>query len=209
MNAARTRSHRIAREAMCSLTRFLVGAYPTGVLPRGSAQTVFVANHTSHLDTLTLLAALSLRVRSRTRPVAARDYWCAGPFRRWIAEKVLNVVFIDRQREGGGDPLEPLRDALRESSSLILFPEGTRGDSPMPAPFKSGLFWLLHEFPEVSLSPVYLENLHRVLPKGASLPLPLINRVHFGPMLDRVNGEGKDCFLERAHAAVCQLCPGK
>jgi 1-acyl-sn-glycerol-3-phosphate acyltransferase len=203
----RPRIYRIAREALCSLTRFLVGAYPSGMLPQTPAQTVFFANHTSHLDTLTLLAALSLRVRARTRPVAARDYWCAGPFRRWIAEKVLNVVFIDRERREGEDPLEPLRQALREGASLILFPEGTRRDSQLPGPFKGGLYRLSQEFPEVTMSPVYLENLHRILPKGALLPIPLINRVHFGPALERLDGEGKDHFLERAHTAVCGLCP--
>jgi hypothetical protein len=53
---------------------------------------------------------------------------------------------------------------------------------------------------------VYLENLHRILPKGSMLPLPLINRVHFGEELARVDTEEKDAFLMRARGAVCALC---
>lgn len=203
-----SRWYRLLREALCGVVRFLVGAYPAGEVLEGHRQTLYFANHTSHLDTLTLLAALSLRARARTRPVAARDYWCAGSLRRWVAEKVLNVVFIDRQRKEGEDPLQPVREALRDGWSLVLFPEGTRRDQELPGEFKSGLYWLASEFPDVRLAPVYLENLHRVLPKGSVLPLPLINRVHFGRELARIPDEPKDAFLARAHAAVCALCPG-
>jgi len=204
----RPRLHRILREALCAVVRFLVGAYPAGAEPDGAKQTIFFANHTSHLDTLTLLAALSPRTRSRTRPVAARDYWCASPMRQWVAEKVLNVVFIDRQRKDEGDPLDPVRDALAEGWTLILFPEGTRREQDLPGEFKSGIYRLANEFPGVQLKPVYLENLHRILPKGSMLPLPLINRVHFGQVLARVEAEVKESFLARSRAAVCALGPG-
>ena len=173
-----------------------------------TCQRIYFANHTSHLDTLTLLAALSPRTRSRTRPVAARDYWCASPMRQWVAEKVLNVVFIDRQRKDEGDPLDPVRDALAEGWTLILFPEGTRREQDLPGEFKSGIYRLANEFPGVQLKPVYLENLHRILPKGSMLPLPLINRVHFGQVLARVEAEVKESFLARSRAAVCALGPG-
>lgn len=197
----------VLRELLCSVVRLLVGAYPAGVLPQGQSQRLFFANHTSHLDTLTLLAAMSLRSRARTRPVAARDYWCAGPVRKWIAEKVLNVVFIDRLRTDGQDPLAPLREALDQGHSLILFPEGTRHEGALPGEFKSGLYRLAQTYPGVKLTPVYLENLHRILPKASYLPLPLINRVHFGEPLAVVPDETKSDFLQRAHSLVCALAP--
>lgn len=176
-----------------------------GSEPDRAKQTIYFANHTSHLDTLTLLAALSLRARSRARPVAARDYWCASPLRQWIAEKVLNVVFIDRQRAGDGNPLDPVRAALTEGWTLILFPEGKRREQEFPGDFKSGIHRLAMEFPGVQLKPVYLENLHRILSKGSMLPHPLINRVHFGQELVRVDAEEKGAFLARARSAVCAL----
>ena len=196
------------RETLFSVVRGLVGAYPCGEPPRGVSQFIFFANHTSHLDTLTVLAALPLRARLRTRPVAARDYWAKTPLRRWVAEQLLNVVFIDRERLSGGDPLAPVYQALDAGSSVVIFPEGTRRETPLPGDFKNGLYHLALKYPQVKLRPVYLENLHRILPKGTFLPVPLINKVHFGPALQRVEGEAKAEFLQRAHRAVCDLCPG-
>jgi 1-acyl-sn-glycerol-3-phosphate acyltransferase len=200
---------RFARELLCLLVRVLVGSYPAGkTLPEGP-QRVYFANHTSHLDTMTLLASMSIEERSRSRPVAARDYWAADKLRLWIASQVLNVVFIDRQRQEGVDPLQPLYEALQQGDSLIIFPEGTRNNAELPAEFKSGLFHLSQAFPKVEFVPVYLENLHRIFPKDSNLPVPLINRVHFGEPLVLATDEPKSDFLARARQAVCALYPGR
>jgi hypothetical protein len=57
----------------------------------------------------------------------------------------------------------------------------------------------------VELVPVYLDNLHRSLPKGALLPLPVVCTVRFGAPLHRIEGEDKEVFCERARAAVIAL----
>ena len=74
-----------------------------------------------------------------------------------------------------------------------------------PAPFRSGLFRLAGEFPEVELVPVYLDNLHRSLPKGALLPVPIVCTVRFGAPLARLAQETKEAFLARARDAVIAL----
>jgi 1-acyl-sn-glycerol-3-phosphate acyltransferase len=189
------------------LVRVLVGAYPRwiGSVPSAN-QRIYFANHSSHMDTLVLWAALPHSLRVNTRPVAARDYWGTGGIRQQIAQQELNVVMIDRAREDpDADPLEPLLDALRLGFSLIIFPEGTRQPQPLPGPFKSGLFRLAKAFPQVELVPVYLENLHRAMPKGALLPVPIISTVSFGAAMGLTDGEDKDAFLERARAAVVAL----
>jgi len=197
----------VAGSLLVGILRTLVGAYPRWRgAPPGTAQSIYFANHTSHMDTLAIWAALPAPLRTRTRPVAARDYWTQGAFRRYLALKVLNVVLIERQREGReGDPLQPLNQALAAGESLILFPEGTRGHETLPMAFRSGLFHLATAHPQVNLVPVYLENLYRALPKGVLLPLPLICSVRFGAALPRVEGEDKQSFLERARAAVVAL----
>jgi 1-acyl-sn-glycerol-3-phosphate acyltransferase len=158
------------------------------------------------MDTLVLWAALPHSLRANTRPVAARDYWGVGGIRQQIAQEELNVVMIDRVRENPeGDPLLPLHEALSLGFSLIFFPEGTRQPQPLPGPFRSGLYRLAQAFPQVELIPVYLENLHLSMPKGALLPVPVICTVSFGAPLALGADEDKDMFLERARAAVVAL----
>lgn len=189
------------------LVRLLVGAYPRWVGATPTAhQRIYFANHSSHMDTVVLWAALPRALRANTRPVAAKDYWGKGGLRSQIAQGELNAVLIDRSRsDPDADPLEPLRDALEHGFSLIIFPEGTRTPQPLPGPFKSGLYHLARAFPQVELVPVYLENLHRSMPKGALLPVPIICTVFFGEPLALRPDETKDAFLSRARAAVIRI----
>jgi hypothetical protein len=60
----------------------------------------------------------------------------------------------------------------------------------------------------VELVPVYLDNLHRSLPKGALLPVPVVCTVRFGAPVARIAAEDKEVFLERARAAVIALSQG-
>jgi hypothetical protein len=56
---------------------------------------------------------------------------------------------------------------------------------------------------------VYLDNLHRSLPKRALLPVPVVCTVRFGAPLVRIAHESKESFLARARDAVIQLAePG-
>ena len=186
------------------LTRLLVGAYPQwqGCAP-SRTQRIYFANHSSHMDAIVIWSSLPAELRAKTRPVAAKDYWEKGALRRRIAIKELKVVLIDRHHTAHANPLDPLIQALHEGSSLIIFPEGTR--RPQPLPFKSGLWRLMREFPDVELIPVYIENLHRSMPKGTLIPIPTICSVRFGAPLPHSPDDSKEDFLNRARNAVIQL----
>jgi hypothetical protein len=59
--------------------------------------------------------------------------------------------------------------------------------------------------------PVYLDNMNRILPKGESLPVPMLSRALFGRPIKILPEESKTQFLERARAAVltlAALCAG-
>jgi 1-acyl-sn-glycerol-3-phosphate acyltransferase len=197
----------IQQSALMGLVRVVAGCYPRWREGAGtSGQTIYFANHTSNADTLALMAALPAPLRRKVKPVAALDYWGGSDLRRHIATQVLNAVLIDRKRATGEDPLTPVRAALEEGHSIIIFPEGKRNQDTVPGLFKSGLYHLACEFPDVALSPVYLENLYRIMPKGQVVPVPLISKVHFGPLIDGPGElEEKGHFLERARHAIITL----
>ncbi|CAN0587534.1 unnamed protein product, partial [Ectocarpus sp. 12 AP-2014] len=122
---------------------------------------------------------------------------------------VFNAVLIDRNPETRtDDPMTQMSAALKSGDSLILFPEGTRntGQSPL-LPFKSGLFHLATANPEIDMVPVWIENLNRVMPKGALVPIPLICTVTFGAAMRLEAGEDKASFLARAESALVALNP--
>jgi 1-acyl-sn-glycerol-3-phosphate acyltransferase len=177
--------------------------------PPKAEQRIYFANHQSHLDWVLIWAALPQELRATTRPIAAKDYWTSGRFKHWLTREVFHAVYVNRQRTDDQDPLEPLVEALRNGDSLVIFPEGTRGHQGEPMPFKSGLYHLAEQFPQVALVPAWIDNVQRVMPKGEVVPVPVLCSVTFGePLLlgqGAGAGEDKRAFLERARAAVLAL----
>lgn len=170
-------------------------------------QCIFFANHSSHLDVVVLWAVLPDTIRERTRPVAARDYWEKRALRRFFATRIFNAVLVDREGNLAAlrQQLDQLMAALDEGASLIIFPEGTRGEGHEIAPFRAGLHFLAKQRPDVDLVPVNLHNLGQIMPKGEFAPVPQLSRVTFGAPLHLAPGEGKDAFLERARQALNAL----
>ena len=175
--------------------------------PPTAEQRIYFANHQSHFDLVLIWAALPKDLRSTTRPIAAKDYWTASPFKHWLTREVFNAVYVARTRTDDQDPLEPLVEALKQGDSLVIFPEGTRSNKGEPQAFKSGLFHLAEQFPEVQLIPAWIDNVQRVMPKGEVVPVPILCTVTFGAPLHLGPEEDKREFLDRARAAVIALRP--
>jgi 1-acyl-sn-glycerol-3-phosphate acyltransferase len=100
------------------------------------------------------------------------------------------------------NPIKTLANALDAGSSLILFPEGTRNDSDTLQTFKSGLYHLCKQRPQIELIPTYINNANRILPKGECIPVPVLCTVTFGEPLFFDAEESRDKFLERAEKAL-------
>jgi 1-acyl-sn-glycerol-3-phosphate acyltransferase len=191
---------------LLGFVRLLTGAQARwhGCPPKAE-QRIYFANHQSHADLVLIWAALPQELRGITRPIAAKDYWTASRFKRWITSAVFNAVYVERERKGDEDPLAPLIAALESGDSLILFPEGTRGHAEDPQPFKSGLYNLARQFPDVVLVPAWIHNVQRVMPKGEVVPVPVLCSVTFGEPVQLGADEPRADFLQRARAAVMAL----
>jgi 1-acyl-sn-glycerol-3-phosphate acyltransferase len=194
------------RQMLLGLVRLLVCAHADW---QGSApirrQRIYYANHTSHFDALTIVAALPAKLRAETHPVAALDYWGASAMRRFVAVECLNAALIDRSVRAATDPLRSPAELLARGHSLIVFPEGTRGSSGPVSPFRTGLYHLARRCPAAELVPVYLDNPRRVLPKGSFLIVPLICTARFGAPIALGATEKRAEFLTRAYTALVSL----
>ena len=199
--------------ALSSATRLLCGASVHWHCdPAETKQRIYYGNHSSHLDFVMIWSSLPPRLRQSTRPVAGRDYWENGALRRYLAGRVFRAVLIERGQSGAVDAVASAQAAIEymaremgDRYSLIVFPEGTRSLDGVVGPFKSGLYHLSQLRPDVELVPVYLENLNRILPKGESLPVPMMSRVTFGPPLSASGSDDKAGFLLTAREALMQL----
>ena len=193
---------------LIGFTRLLTGVQPRwqGCAPVPT-QRIYFANHSSHADIVLIWAALPVAVRRATRPVAGADYWYQTTLRRYVIDEVIRAVLIDRSGTMNlGDPVARMEAALHGGDSLILFPEGTRNTTDdRLLPFKSGLYRLACACPEVELVPTWIANVGRVLPKGATIPIPLLCSVTFGQPISRAIDESRDAFLGRARTALLAL----
>ncbi|MBY0464603.1 MAG: 1-acyl-sn-glycerol-3-phosphate acyltransferase [Burkholderiales bacterium] len=191
---------------LLGFVRLLTGAQARwqGCPPKAE-QRIYFANHQSHADLVMIWAALPQELRGITRPIAAKDYWTKSPFRAWITREVFNAVYVDRARTDDTDPLEPLIQALAQGDSIILFPEGTRGNADEPQAFKAGLYNLAKQFPDVVLVPAWINNVQRLMPKGEVVPVPILCSVTFGAPVALRQDEARGVFLTRARQAVVDL----
>ena len=138
---------------------------------RNNRSFVLVANHSSHLDTVCLLAGLPLRRLHRAFPAAAADYFFKSVPRTWIATVIVNALPFAR--------LAHVRQSLAicgellatAGNVLIIFPEGTRSKTGELQEFKAGVGALVAGR-DVSVLPCYLDGAFRAWPKGKRIPRP-------------------------------------
>lgn len=144
-------------------------------------QFIIVSNHNSHIDTMALMSSLSFNQLPKTHPVAAGDYFGGSPIKAFFSKLFTNAILIRRTKDGGSEnPIEQMSQALIEGKSLILFPEGSRGEPEKMQIFKKGIGVLLQKHPNVHYLPVYMSGMGKVLPKGEKLLVPFDSYVLFG-----------------------------
>ena len=140
------------------------------LLPDGPC--IVVSNHNSHLDASILLTLFPLSRVHLAHPVAAADYW-KGWLRKLFAMGFINALPIERKPAKGEDALGPIADAIKDGHSIVLFPEGSRGEPGVVGPFRSGVGRLVQRVPGVLVVPVYLSGPERIWPRGELIPVPL------------------------------------
>jgi 1-acyl-sn-glycerol-3-phosphate acyltransferase len=95
---------------------------------------VLVANHSSYLDSVVLVAAIPRDCRFVANHLAA-----TRPLIGLIIRKAGHLVVDRGSRRSRAACARAMMELLRDGTSLLLFPEGTRGGSEI-LPFHTGAF---------------------------------------------------------------------
>jgi 1-acyl-sn-glycerol-3-phosphate acyltransferase len=140
------------------------------VLERLRGPVVFVANHSSHLDTPVILRALPHRWRSRTAVAAAADYF----YRKRRIAIAVSLIFgtVPIARCGGGagrDSLDQLDRLMRKRWNVLMFPEGTRSRDGDLGRLRSGAV-LLAARRHAPIVPISVTGTSEAMPPGQSWP---------------------------------------
>jgi 1-acyl-sn-glycerol-3-phosphate acyltransferase len=172
---------------------------------------VLIANHSSHLDALTLAAAMPARLVDRIHPIAADDTFFTSFASSAFAALALNALAFRRKATMPAD-LAMLRARLIEDQLVyILFPEGTRSRSGEMAHFKAGIGALVAGT-SVPVVPCFLLGAfaalppHRRWPRFAPLQLSVGEALSFAEA--RNERVGWDAVAAHCEAAVRDLGGG-
>ena len=122
--------------------RWLLRAAGVKVVPRGidplieHSPRVFIANHVSWFDIMATIDALPSYGFLAKRELEKVPFFGA-------AARAVGVIYVDREhRKAAFEAIEDAASKVRDGQSVLVFPEGTRGDRYALRPFKKGAFVL-------------------------------------------------------------------
>jgi 1-acyl-sn-glycerol-3-phosphate acyltransferase len=164
---------------------------------------IFVANHSSHLDTAVILEGLPPDWRRRTTVAAAADYFFDAWWRAVGSALVFNTFPIERRTGMNARTLERLLD---EGWNILVFPEGTRSPDGWTRQFRPGAAYLACG-KQVPVVPIAVVGSYAAMPRGQGWPSrgrPVV-RLCFGGPVHPAPGEEPRAFNARLREAVAHL----
>lgn len=170
-------------------------------------QFILIANHNSHLDAMSIMASLPKSQIQNVRPVAAQDHFGKTKWQTWLSNYFINTLLIQRKSDKENpenDPVYKMNKALKEGYSLIIFPEGTRGQPNSPKDFKAGVALILIENPHIPYIPIYLKAMGKAMPKGDNLIVPHESAIFYGTPT-KINSSDVTVILEKMKNEIEEL----
>lgn len=168
---------------------------------------VYAVNHTSNVEPPVVFDVLSplfprLRIlykaELRKLPVLVRAFDLAGfvPLERGNRDQ--SIPAIDRAAQ-----------ALREGSSFLIFPEGTRSRTGELLPFKKGGFIMALQA-QAPVVPVAIAGARNAMRKGSPWIRPVTVTVRLGPAIETtgLTVDDRDVLVGRVRDEVARLLQG-
>jgi long-chain acyl-CoA synthetase len=153
---------------------------------------LFAPNHTSHLDTLAVLAALPPRFRHRLAPAMSQESFVpyfegTGGMRErarlalrfWLAVLTLNVFPLPQATRGVRKALQFAGRLVDSGYSILIYPEGARTPDGRMREFRPGVGVMAVRL-GIRVVPVHIEGPFEILPIHATWPSSGPVRIRFG-----------------------------
>ena len=163
-----------------------------GTLEGVAGPVIFAPNHTSHLDTLAVLAALPPRFRHRVAPAMSQESFLpylegtgrmservSLALRFWLAVITLNVFPLPQATRGVRKALQFAGKLVDSGYSILIYPEGARTPDGTISKFRPGVGVMTVRL-GIPVVPIHIQGLYEVLPADASWPRPGPVRLRFG-----------------------------
>jgi long-chain acyl-CoA synthetase len=180
---------------------------------------VFASNHLSHLDVPVILAAMPGRWRARVAPAMLKEFFEAHFYpgeHTWL-ERFTNSLnyylacfyfngFPIPQREiGTRHTLHYMGDLVSDNWSILIFPEGVRGQTGTIRSFRGGIGMIASRL-DVPVVPVRLDGVEQVLHQSWRMVRPGRVRVAFGAPM-RLRGDDYAALAREVEEHVRALAP--
>ncbi len=178
---------------------------------------VYAVNHQSHMDVPVVLAALPPRLRYRVAPAMAKEFfkahffpeqygwraWFTSSLNYYLAALFFNAFPLPQREAGARSTLRYIGEVLGDGYSVLIFPEGKRTEAGEINVFRPGIGMIASRL-DVSVVPVRIEGLDKVLHQSWKMARPGRVRVAFGPAM-RLTGENYEELAAKVREAVTRL----
>jgi 1-acyl-sn-glycerol-3-phosphate acyltransferase len=164
----------------------------------GLTSCIFMSNHQSNFDIPVLLSHLPKQFRWLAKaelfkiPIFGRSMSGAG------------YISIDRSdRKSAFKSLARAAETIRNGTSVMIFPEGTRSKDGRLQPYKKGGFVMAVDA-QVPIVPIVIEGTHEIMPKGRLLIRPRPVTVTFCEKIDTrgFSRETKEKVMDQVRQAM-------
>jgi len=172
---------------------------------------IFAANHTSHLDTIAIVAALPEEWRRRLAPAMSKDYfrdWFEG--RSWktglqylLARIAFNTYPLPQEMAGVKGALLYTGELVGMNYCPLVYPEGRRTADGAIHAFRPGIGLMAVRL-QVPVIPVNIAGLYEVYSMHHDWPKAGPVRVTFGQPIKFASNTPFQAAADAIHAAVSE-----
>jgi 1-acyl-sn-glycerol-3-phosphate acyltransferase len=130
---------------------------------------IFAANHNSHIDEFVIMPPIYNGTKRVTHFFADRKHWFQGKIYFRFLAWWFKAIPVDRGKGTGDDALKRGINYLKKGHNVIIYPEGTRGDSFELGRGKVGVAKMAL-WSKAPVVPMGVIGTHLLMPKGRHFP---------------------------------------